>query len=175
MGSEDAVVPLELLGNSEGYAVYRLYSGDGQLLYVGFTGQLNFRFGDHAKKFWFTQVRGITLEWYVDELDARNAERRAIHVEHPKYNIQHRNGTLQHSSRNPARQTPAPASRILHSLPRDEAARQARQLYQESLQGPGEPISRRRLGAMFGYSGQWGADRIAEAKAEVMHPIGRIE
>jgi hypothetical protein len=36
-------------------------------------------------------VRGITLEWYADELDALNAERRAIHVEHPKYNIVHRN------------------------------------------------------------------------------------
>lgn len=32
----------------------------------------------------------MTFEWYPTELDALNAERRAIHVEHPEYNKQHR-------------------------------------------------------------------------------------
>ena len=44
-------------------------------------------------------VRGITFEWYADELSALNAERRAIHVEHPKYNKQHRKTTSAQVSR----------------------------------------------------------------------------
>jgi hypothetical protein len=83
-------VPPELTVNVERYAVYRCYGDDGQLLYVGETGELGNRFASHARKLWFTQVRGITLEWYADELSALNAERRAIHVEHPKYNVQHK-------------------------------------------------------------------------------------
>ena len=83
-------VPPELAVNVERYAVYRCYADDGQLLYVGETGDLGTRFASHAQKLWFTLVRGFTLEWYADELDALNAERRAIHVEHPKYNQVHR-------------------------------------------------------------------------------------
>jgi predicted GIY-YIG superfamily endonuclease len=86
-------VPPELAVNVERWAVYRCYADDGQLLYIGYTGDLGTRLAAHAQKLWFTQVRGITLEWYADELDARNAERRAIHVEHPKYNVVHRNSS----------------------------------------------------------------------------------
>jgi hypothetical protein len=75
----------------ERHAVYRCYSDLGELLYVGESGELGKRLATHAQKAWFLQVRGITLEWYADEIDALKAERRAIHVEHPKYNIQHRN------------------------------------------------------------------------------------
>jgi len=92
MTEESLALPIELLGSIERYAVYRCYSDSGQLLYVGETGDLGTRLADHAKKPWFVQVRGITLESYADELDALKAERRAIHVEHPKYNKQH-NGT----------------------------------------------------------------------------------
>jgi predicted GIY-YIG superfamily endonuclease len=87
---ESLALPVELLGSVERYAVYRCYSDSGQLLYVGETGDLGKRLADHATKLWFVQVRGITLEWYADELEALKAERRAIHVEHPKYNKQHR-------------------------------------------------------------------------------------
>ena len=68
------------------------------------------RLASHAEKVWFQQVRGITLEWYADELSARNAERRAIHVEHPKYNIQSRSA--------PARRKVAPKSRRRKAAPR---------------------------------------------------------
>jgi predicted GIY-YIG superfamily endonuclease len=96
MSAVTVAIPPELLGSIERYAVYRCYSDQGELLYVGETGDLGKRFADHAKKLWFVQVRGITLEWYADELEALKAERRAIHVEHPKYNVQHRNlATLQ--------------------------------------------------------------------------------
>jgi GIY-YIG catalytic domain len=83
-------LPADLLTHVERYALYRCYSDLGQLLYVGSTGNLGRRLGSHADKVWFQQVRGITLEWYATELDVLNAERRAIHVEHPKYNVQHR-------------------------------------------------------------------------------------
>lgn len=85
------MLPPEMLATVERYAVYRCYSDGGELLYVGVTGHVGRRLGDHLQKAWFTQVRGMTFEWYADELDALNAERRAIHVEHPKYNVVHRN------------------------------------------------------------------------------------
>ena len=90
----EAELPLtpEMLIRAERHAVYRCYSDQGQLLYVGTTGNLGKRMAAHAEKVWFLQVRGITLEWYAHELDALNAERRAIHVGHPKYNVIHRNG-----------------------------------------------------------------------------------
>ena len=91
MTEDNLALPIELLGSIERYAVYRCYSDQGQLLYVGETGDLGKRLADHAGKLWFVQVRGITLEWYADELEALKAERRAIHVEHPKYNVVHRN------------------------------------------------------------------------------------
>lgn len=90
MSEGNLALPIELLGSVERYAVYRCYSDLGELLYVGETGDLGTRLASHAQKLWFVQVRGITLEWYADELDALKAERRAIHVEHPKYNKQHR-------------------------------------------------------------------------------------
>ena len=76
MAEEKLALPIELLGSVERYAVYRCYTDQGQLLYVGETGDLGKRLADHAKKLWFVQVRGITLEWYADELDALKAERR---------------------------------------------------------------------------------------------------
>lgn len=80
----------ELVGTMGRHALYRFYSDAGQLLYVGTSGEFGKRFASHAQKIWFLEVRGITLEWYATEDGALKAERRAIHVEHPKHNIQHR-------------------------------------------------------------------------------------
>jgi hypothetical protein len=102
---EHLAIPPELNVIVERYVVYRCYGEDGHLLYVGETGDLGKRLARHAKTLWFTQVRGITLEWYADEVDALNAERRAIHVEHPKYNKQHRQKTHAQAAR------PAPRGR----------------------------------------------------------------
>jgi predicted GIY-YIG superfamily endonuclease len=90
MTEGNLALPIELLGSIERYVVYRFFSDQGQLLYVGETGDLGKRLAGHAEKLWFVQVRGITLEWYADEQEALKVERRAIHVEHPKYNVQHR-------------------------------------------------------------------------------------
>ena len=111
MVEDTLALPVELLGNVERYAVYRCYSGLGELLYIGETGELGARLASHAQKLWFVQVRGITLEWYADELDALKAERRAIHVEHPKYNKQHRGTTSLQVARTKTRQRAATAKR----------------------------------------------------------------
>jgi len=109
-GDGELELPPELLGGTERYAVYHCYSDSGELLYIGESGELGKRIASHAQKLWFTQVRGITLDWYADELDALNAERRAIHVEHPKYNKQHRRKTSAQIAkpRSGARRKPAP-------------------------------------------------------------------
>jgi predicted GIY-YIG superfamily endonuclease len=118
MTGENLALPVELLGSIERYAVYRCYTDQGQLLYVGETGDLGKRLADHAKKLWFVQVRGITLEWYADELEALKAERRAIHVEHPKYNIQHRDAeTLNTPSREARNRQPAKVTDLIRRHP----------------------------------------------------------
>ncbi len=91
MTSSSTGIPLDLMCSIERHAVYRCFSDAGELLYVGESGELGKRLAAHAQKAWFLQVRGITLEWYADKVDALKAERRAIHVEHPRYNVVHRN------------------------------------------------------------------------------------
>lgn len=115
MARETLFVPPDLLGSVERYAVYRCYSDGGELLYVGESGELGKRLASHAQKAWFVQVRGITLEWYADEIDALSAERRAIHVEHPKYNIQHRNSANLRPAR--SRSSRARRTRAASSVP----------------------------------------------------------
>ena len=95
----------------ERYAVYRCFAADGRLLYVGTSGLFGRRLADHAQKIWFLEVRGITLEWYPSGKAAEAAERRAIHVEQPKYNLIHKNGRLcplPGATRKPAAQPPTP-------------------------------------------------------------------
>lgn len=69
--------------------LYRFYSDTGQLLYVGRTINPGQRFTDHARtKTWWPDVRGITTETYPDATQLAAAERRAIDIERPLYNIQ---------------------------------------------------------------------------------------
>lgn len=71
------------------------------------------------------------------------------------------------------RLTPVPGSRApveptstLPSEPDVAALRaDARRVYRNSVES-GQPLSGRRLGAMFDRSGRWGRDRIAEVRAE---------
>lgn len=164
VAGETALAP-EMLARVTRYAVYRCYGTDGALLYIG-SGNLGQRLASHAEKVWFLEVRGITVEWYADELDARNAERRAIHVEHPKYNVQHRNAS------NPTPRKRTTGRTDLTTLPREEKIRRAQQVYRLSLQAGAKRISQRDLGEMFGHSKQWGADRQHEVD-EAPGGIGR--
>lgn len=73
----------------EQHALYRFYDDGGQLLYVGITDEPGRRFAQHAaKKVWWRDVRGISIDWYDDREQVKAAERRAIRVERPVHNLQ---------------------------------------------------------------------------------------
>lgn len=151
MGSPPVAIPPDLMGNVERYAVYRCFSDAGELLYVGETGELGKRLAAHAQKAWFLQVRGITLEWHIDELDALNAERRAIHVEHPRYNIVHRNSaTLQSVKSRPSVQTRLPRARRNGRRTREETQEMVLALMRTEPNITGSEIGRR-LGVTPGF------------------------
>lgn len=66
--------------------VYRLYAGDGELLYVGITNNIGHRFHQHAKREWWYAVAEATLDVYKTRDGARLAEAKAIRDESPRYN-----------------------------------------------------------------------------------------
>jgi predicted GIY-YIG superfamily endonuclease len=73
--------------------LYRLYDGDGTLLYIGITRDPNGRFAAHAAdKPWWDQVVRHSLE-EVAAPTASIVERDAIRAEHPRYNVAHRRRT----------------------------------------------------------------------------------
>lgn len=90
---ESSEAPQEF-SDADRQAVYRCFGEDGRVLYIGTTGRLGRRLAAHAEKIWFLEVRGITLEWYPDEKTATTAERRAIRIEQPKYNLVHKKGRI---------------------------------------------------------------------------------
>lgn len=75
-------------GNVPKHALYRFYNDGGQLLYTGITNNPERRFTEHAKeKHWWTEVRGIAIDWYDDRNSVLSAEKRAIRIENPFHNI----------------------------------------------------------------------------------------
>lgn len=177
MGFPPMAIPPDLMGNVERYAVYRCFSDAGELLYVGESGNLAKRLAVHAQKAWFLQVRGITLEWHIDELDALNAERRAIHVEHPRYNVVHRNSaTLQSVKPSPPVLPSPPAPPRPPRAPRARRNDQVRRRTSEETQEMALALMRaepnisgseigRRLGTTPGY-GRTLVRRIAGEQKE---------
>jgi predicted GIY-YIG superfamily endonuclease len=79
--------PRDVRRMADMHAVYRMFDGEGRLLYIGRTGDAGRRFGDHTAKRWFPLVETIKLEWLPTEAAAVLAERRAIRAERPRYNI----------------------------------------------------------------------------------------
>lgn len=71
---------------AEMHALYRMYDERGRLLYVGITGDLGKRLGQHSFKRWFPLVEKITLEWKETRASALLSESRAIVAERPRYN-----------------------------------------------------------------------------------------
>lgn len=68
-------------------AVYRIWSRDGELLYVGTSLSVASRLMTHdATKQWWQEVGSITLVHYPDYRDAVDAERLAINSEGPRFN-----------------------------------------------------------------------------------------
>ena len=69
------------------YYVYRCYTKDGSLLYVGFTSQLLTRLTDHRRtSVWWLQIYRVAYESFTERIEALAAERHAIKTEHPRYN-----------------------------------------------------------------------------------------
>ncbi len=69
-------------------AVYRCYSTDGTLLYVGVSGDALRRFSEHGEtKAWFPEVASIALEHYPTREAAKAREKGLIHALTPRYNV----------------------------------------------------------------------------------------
>lgn len=71
------------------FVVYRHFSLDGELLYIGSSINVSQRTKAHVGKIWFSEIANITLEHHQNRRDALDAERKAIKSESPKYNIMH--------------------------------------------------------------------------------------
>lgn len=67
--------------------LYRMFSLDDELLYVGITLDPSLRFRDHRnKKDWWPEVAKITLEHFDSRKGAADAERAAVRHESPVFN-----------------------------------------------------------------------------------------
>jgi len=71
-------------------ALYRLWSDDDRLLYIGISQDPDQRFLQHRQlKSWWPQVARKSIEWHPTREVAEAAERVAIGNERPIHNIQH--------------------------------------------------------------------------------------
>ena len=76
--------------DSEKTGLYRLYSSDGTLLYVGISSDPQRRFSQHAAdKCWWTHVARKEIEWYETRDNALAAEEAAIRAKQPAWNQLH--------------------------------------------------------------------------------------
>lgn len=71
-------------------ALYRHYSVDGALLYVGISTRLMTRTKCHVDDaVWMPETASIHIEWFSSVDDARAAEKKAIKAERPVHNLRH--------------------------------------------------------------------------------------
>lgn len=72
------------------HILYRFFDMSDQLLYVGITNHISHRMSQHENdKHWWDEVSKATFQHYPDRVSLDSAERRAIALEKPLYNIQH--------------------------------------------------------------------------------------
>jgi predicted GIY-YIG superfamily endonuclease len=70
--------------------LYRLFDSELRLLYVGIAGNPGRRFEQHASdKPWWSEVAHVRTKHYDTRQLATAAERQAIQVENPRYNLAH--------------------------------------------------------------------------------------
>ena len=68
-------------------ALYRHFSSDGGLLYVGVSRNPFERLADHIRRGdWSLEIATITLQWFDDQQEALDAEHAAIIAERPLWN-----------------------------------------------------------------------------------------
>lgn len=76
--------------HNQEHSLYRFFGAGDVLLYVGLTVRLPTRLRDHQRgKAWWTEVERMTVQRYPGRPEVEEAERLAIMIERPKYNIQH--------------------------------------------------------------------------------------
>jgi hypothetical protein len=78
--------PIELWVEEDQTWLYRLFNGDGTLLYVGITHSL-YRLHSHRRKPWGKTICLVEWEWFRRRKDALAAEAKAIIRERPLMNI----------------------------------------------------------------------------------------
>jgi predicted GIY-YIG superfamily endonuclease len=71
--------------------IYRHFSGDGTLLYVGISSSVSWRLLAHQRNAgWWKDVRTVTISApFITRAEALAAEAEAIRIELPKFNQQH--------------------------------------------------------------------------------------
>ena len=75
----------------EKYDLYRAYSQNGYLLYVGQSNDWPRRMGEHKRSSsWLEQARQITITGYESKAELDYAEKLAIRSEGPLFNIVHK-------------------------------------------------------------------------------------
>lgn len=69
------------------YALYRAYSADNELLYVGMSARVLGRIAEHKEsKDWFRETARVDIVWFATKEEVVGAEAYAIKSEHPLYN-----------------------------------------------------------------------------------------
>jgi predicted GIY-YIG superfamily endonuclease len=70
------------------FIVYRLYDESGRLLYIGSTGNARRRQYEHScESWWWPQVARIRVQMFGTREAAQAAERAAVSVEAPAFNV----------------------------------------------------------------------------------------
>jgi hypothetical protein len=77
-----------LLARNAPTALYRFWSKDDTLLYVGISRSPEARRRDHMRKAWWPDVAHGSFKWFRTRSEALQAEARAIRDEGPLHNIQ---------------------------------------------------------------------------------------
>ncbi|MFA5920106.1 MAG: hypothetical protein WC856_02295 [Methylococcaceae bacterium] len=75
--------------NNQKTALYRHFSSDGTLLYVGISLSAINRLSQHKTSGWHTDIAKVDIEHFDNRISAMNAEEQAIKIEKPKFNIAH--------------------------------------------------------------------------------------
>jgi predicted GIY-YIG superfamily endonuclease len=71
--------------------VYRLYNASDELLYIGMSGRLMARIETHTQtQPWRDQIAYVKADGFPNRKAASRAEREAIRIENPKYNVLHK-------------------------------------------------------------------------------------
>lgn len=74
----------------EPHVLYRFFDAAGLLLYIGMTVSLPQRMAQHGvEKPWWAEVASVTVEHFPDRASVHQAEKAAIVVERPRYNVVH--------------------------------------------------------------------------------------